>query len=94
MDFRHTNNPEPFTEYRKERGQFDDCSVDDAMKKRCEHDFQNGAGRAQLRNKKGNLIGSCEVLADAKRRCDYENDERVFWRRKVRGQRKYEWILA
>jgi hypothetical protein len=55
----------------------------------CEHAFQGGHGRAQVRDGSGNLRMSCECRAAAIR---FANVGDVVWyRAKVRGEPRYTW---
>lgn len=58
----------------------------------CEILFQNGGGRAQVRNVDGTVAYGCERLSEAER---YAYDAQlVYFRAKRRGERVYEWRLV
>ncbi len=69
--------------------------VHEELSKLCESDFQKGKGRAQIRNSDNfDLVFDCETLHVAKSICNFDNDQCVLWRAKVRGERRYHWVLV
>lgn len=62
--------------------------------KACEHDFQNGAGRAQVRDKTGQLRASRESIKQASSILCTDWGETLWWRGKVRGKNQFVWRQA
>lgn len=71
----------------------DPAKVKPEMASMLESAFQNGAGRAQVRNwfAPYAIAANFDTLAAALRYVD-DTHYHVYWRAKLRGERRYEWV--
>jgi hypothetical protein len=68
--------------------------TEEQIKTQCESHFQAGGSRVQLFDERGCRTSSPADLSAARALELSRPGERVFARRKVRGERRYAWVLV